>query len=328
MRRAPLARPARSTFRPPSTFTRASKSGSRTERRTSVCAAVWNTTSGLNRVKTSRSATGSQISTRSNCGPGGMLPADPVERSSTTQTVRPLATRRSTIWEPMNPAPPLDIDAIGVALKQTARALDDVDPAVRAWEVRVVADADGSPVCRLDQADVHVTQDVLLLPLWGALGEMLAGVQLQSPGGGARRDQRGEAIAAIDVHAVGDRTQSVRRVEIAVAFHRMRAAPQPLTFAAELYRTQVVHVPALGVQDFAEHALADHVEDHHLHPAVVAVLHHDAVLPVLLGVLDESPAVIHGVGGGHLGGGVLAIAHRRETDRDVPFPRRGVEYQV
>ena len=53
-------------------------------------------------------------------------------------------------------APPLDIDAIGVALKQTARALDDVDPAVGAWEVRVVADADGSPVGRLDQAHVHV----------------------------------------------------------------------------------------------------------------------------------------------------------------------------
>src|SRR2546422_3318138 len=52
-----IRRPPRSTlfpyttlfrsFSPPSTFTRASKSGSRIDRRTSVCAAAWNTTSGL-----------------------------------------------------------------------------------------------------------------------------------------------------------------------------------------------------------------------------------------------------------------------------------------
>src|SRR6187401_1878321 len=35
------------------------------------------------------------------------LPSDPVERSSTTSTVRPSAIIRSTRWEPRNPAPPI-----------------------------------------------------------------------------------------------------------------------------------------------------------------------------------------------------------------------------
>src|SRR4051812_1425457 len=34
------------------------------------------------------------------------LASDPVERSSTTSTVRPSAIKRSTRWEPTNPAPP------------------------------------------------------------------------------------------------------------------------------------------------------------------------------------------------------------------------------
>src|SRR5439155_619927 len=72
-----------------------------------VCAAAWNTTSGLKSAKTSRSDARSQISSRWSRASGGTLLADPVDRSSTTHTPWPSATRRSTMWEPMNPAPPV-----------------------------------------------------------------------------------------------------------------------------------------------------------------------------------------------------------------------------
>src|SRR5438874_3420095 len=108
----------------------------------------------------------------------------------------------------------------------------------------------------------------------------------------------------------------------------MRTAPEPLPFGAEFHGPQVMQVPALAVQDLPEHALADHVEHHHLHAPVGAVLHHDAVLAVLLRVLDQVPAVLDRVGRRHLSGGVLAVAHRREANRDVPLPRRGVVDQI
>ena len=44
--------------------------------------------------------------------------------------------------------------------------------------------------------------------------------------------------------------------------------------------------------------------------------------------LDQLPAVVQGVGGGDLGGRVLAVLHGRDADGDVPPPRGGVVDQV
>src|SRR6266516_4174247 len=73
-------------------------------------------------------------------------------------------------------------------LEQTAGPLHHVDSAVGAREVRVVAHAYRSPVCRPDQAHVHVAQDVMLLPLQRALGKVLAGVPLEPAGWAAQRN--------------------------------------------------------------------------------------------------------------------------------------------
>ena len=89
-----------------------------------------------------------------------------------------------------------------------------------------------------------------------------------------------------------------------------------------------MQIPALGVQDLAEEALADHVEDHHLGAIVVAVLHHHAVLAVFLGVLDELPAIVERHGRRDFGCRVLAVLHRCDADRHVPFPWRGIEDEI
>src|SRR5438477_627681 len=47
------------------------------------------------------------MSSRSNRASAGTFSDRPVERSSITHTVFPLARRRSTIWDPMKPAPPV-----------------------------------------------------------------------------------------------------------------------------------------------------------------------------------------------------------------------------
>ena len=118
------------------------------------------------------------------------------------------------------------------------------------------------------------------------------------------------------------------RIEVAVAGPRMVAPPQALAFGAELDLTEIVQVATLAVQDFSEHALANHVQDHRLPAAVVHVLHHEAVLFVLFGVLHESPAVFDGVRSRHLCCRMLIVLHRGHANGHMPLPRGGVVHQV
>jgi len=89
-----------------------------------------------------------------------------------------------------------------------------------------------------------------------------------------------------------------------------------------------VQVAAFGVQNLAKDTLPHHVEDHHFRAVVVAVLHHHAVTPVLLGRLDHRPAVIDEHHRWYFGGRVLAVAHRREHYRQVPFPGCRREHEI
>ena len=144
----------------------------------------------------------------------------------------------------------------------------------------------------------------------------------------AHRHEVLEAIAAVDVHAVGDRPETVRRIEVAVDLLRPLAPPQALTPVRKLDAPQVVQVAALGVKDLPEEPLPHHVEDHHLGTAVVAVLHHHAVLAVFLRGLDELPAVVQRHRRGDLGRSMFPVLHRRDAHRHVPFPRCRVEDEV
>ena len=98
---------------------RASRAGSLTETRTSICAARWNTTSGARR-SISSATDGSQMSIWWNENSWSLVERAsdrfaslPVERLSTTSTEWPSARSRSTRLEPMNPAPPVTSALIG-----------------------------------------------------------------------------------------------------------------------------------------------------------------------------------------------------------------------
>ena len=111
-------------------------------------------------------------------------------------------------------------------------------------------------------------------------------------------------------------------IQIPVALHGVRAPPEAFTLVAELDLAKIVQVSTLGMNDLAEHALADHIEDHHLGLAVVAILHHHAMSACLLRHLDELPAIVERHSCGHFRGGMLAILHGCDAHRHVPLPRR------
>src|ERR687897_1112651 len=110
-RGTPCACAALSTFTVPSTFTRASLAGSATDLRTSICAARWKITSGFVRLTRRLTAPASRTSATSSCAPfssaWSRFSRLPVEMSSSTVTSSPRASRASTRFEPMKPAPPV-----------------------------------------------------------------------------------------------------------------------------------------------------------------------------------------------------------------------------
>ena len=164
---------------------------------------------------------------------------------------------------------------------------------------------------------------------WGESGaERRHGVFVEAAAGTAHRHQVVEGVAAVDVQALGHRAQAVGRVEVAVELLGPGPPPQPLALVRELDAAQVVEVAGLGVDDLAEQAFADEVQGHELDPVVAAVLHHLAVLLVLLGRLDQGPAILEGHGRGHFGRGVLAVLHGREAHGHVPLPGRRGHDQV
>ena len=102
----------------------------------------------------------------------------------------------------------------------------------------------------------------------------------------------------------------------------MLASPESFITVFELDASKVVKVATLGMQQFAEHPLSDHVKNHQLRTVIVAVLHHDAVLVIFLGGFDELPTILDCVSSGNFASGMLTVLHRSEHDRYVPLPGR------
>src|SRR3954449_487113 len=103
----------------------------------------------------------------------------------------------------------LDVDTTRITLKQPLGALHHVDAAVGTRKVGAVLDKNRAAARGLDQAGIHVAEDVLLLALRGVGRGVLPGPVLQPARRTAHRDEIVETIAAIDVHAVCDRTEAV-----------------------------------------------------------------------------------------------------------------------
>ncbi len=104
----------------PPTLMAESCAGSATDLRTSIWAARWKIVSGLACPTAPATASASRMSTSWSWAP--LLSALsrfsrlPVERSSTTVTSSPRSSRASTMFEPMNPAPPVTRVLMGAGL--------------------------------------------------------------------------------------------------------------------------------------------------------------------------------------------------------------------
>src|ERR1700694_2815408 len=124
--RTPARRAASASRTVPTTLTDASSCGSATERRTSICAARWNTTSGwLSASRPIRSA--STMSALANSKSGcwcafSRFPMRPELRSSTPITECRSASSRSTSVDPMKPAAPVTSVRIGSPYRRPLRS--------------------------------------------------------------------------------------------------------------------------------------------------------------------------------------------------------------
>ncbi|GBL43877.1 alpha-N-acetylgalactosaminidase [Verrucomicrobiota bacterium] len=137
-------------------------------------------------------------------------------------------------------------------------------------------------------------------------------------------DHELEGVAAADAQVLRHRAEAVGGVQVTV--HEGVVVAAPAAFAAEAPEhvlREVVDVGALGMLEFAEEALAGHVQDEELLIAVAAVLDDRAVALGLLRGVDQFPAFVNRDGGRHLDEGVLAALHGLESHRHVPFPRSG-----
>ena len=133
---------------------------------------------------------------------------------------------------------------------------------------------------------------------------------------------KSKRFAAVDVHVLRDRAETVRRVEIPVAVFVMRRSPHTGAALGVVHLfAEVVDVGGLAVSELAEEALAAHVEHHELFASVANVLHHHAVSSAALLRFDEAPAFVDRHRRRHLDERVLAGLHGVHGHRCVPSPR-------
>ncbi|OQB98834.1 MAG: hypothetical protein BWX80_03914 [Candidatus Hydrogenedentes bacterium ADurb.Bin101] len=117
-------------------------------------------------------------------------------------------------------------------------------------------------------------------------------------------------------------------IQVAVPGQRVFLKPFPARRELQVDIADVMQVAAFRMEQVAEHTPAHHVQDRHFRAPIAAVFHHNAVLPLCLGGFHQLPAFLEGDGGGHLGGGVLAVFHGGNAYGHVQFVGRGRVHQV
>ncbi len=124
---------------------------------------------------------------------------------------------------------------------------------------------------------------------------------------GVDRDEVVHLVAAVDVKQLAGGADAVRGVDIATVV--LVVVETPVVPVAIPEVGQLVDVGTLGMKHLAEEALLCHVERGELEEVVDAVLQLHAVFARALGGIDEAPDLLHGHGGGHLDGYMLALLH-------------------
>jgi hypothetical protein len=85
-----------------------------------------------------------------------------------------------------------------------------------------------------DQRHVDIAELVDFLPPGIVGGQVLLRVERETALRAAHRHQILELVAAVDVEALRDRPEPMRRVPVAVVLGRMRATPEPFALRREL----------------------------------------------------------------------------------------------
>ena len=87
-------------------------------------------------------------------------------------------------------------------------------------------------------------------------------------------------IATVDVHALRNGPQSMRRIKTAIVFDVFFQPPHiGISFLIEkIVPAQIVYIGTFCVYDFTEHAIAGHVEGQQFKEIIAAVFQHHHVL--------------------------------------------------
>ena len=138
----------------------------------------------------------------------------------------------------------------------------------------------------------------------------------------------GEAVAALDAHVVGDRTEAVSGIEIAVSAGVFGATPESLAGVGKQLIAKIVEVGAFAVEEIAEFTGVNHAQDERLVVAVAAVFKHDAVLAGLFRGAHDAPAIFERGDAGDFNGDVFAVSHGCERHGRMPTPRSGGDDEI
>ena len=117
---------------------------------------------------------------------------------------------------------------------------------------------------------------------------------------GVHGDECGEAVATVNVEALGYRAEAVSSVYVATVLHVILHAPVEVVLIVVVgifpvvvpEPLEAVDVGALGADNLTEYAVLSHRKSVHLIVVVAAVLEDEAVETCLLSEVDELPALL------------------------------------
>ena len=218
----------------------------------------------------------------------------------------------------------LERNAVRETAERAVGALNQVQTAVGASRRGIVLHENRAPSRGLEQRAVHValevSEPVALMPA----REFPSGIRGPAQRRRTQRRHVVETIAAINVHVLRNRPETVRRIDVSLHCRMVVGAPGARAAFDLLHlHAQVVNVGPFAVSQVPEQAAADHVEYHHLVTAVAHVLEHHAVHAGLLGDFHHLPHFVYRRRQRHFDQGVLAGLHRLHGHGFVPAPGRG-----
>ena len=140
-------------------------------------------------------------------------------------------------------------------------------------------------------------------------------------------NERGEAVAAVNVEALCHRAEAVRGVNVATVLHVVLHAPAEFVGVvggvAPIVAPEVVEVVDIGAfcaDHFAEHTGLRHFEGVEFVVVVAAVFENHAVLAGLFREVNQIPALFEVHGRGHFDGRVLAVFEGALGNGEVVVP--------